>query len=134
MECNDRLLFRILEAARVVHATLGPGFIENIYLRALVSELTSRGFQVDREKAIKIFYGPRLVGKHRLDLLVDRCVIVELKANRGIIPIHLAQVTSYLHASNYAFGLILNFGTTELQWEVVRSNSRSSRIDPIIGD
>jgi GxxExxY protein len=120
VDSEDRLLYRILEAARIVLATLGPGFIESIYGRALTVELKKNGFEVDREKAIKIWYGPSLVGKHRLDLLVDRSVIVELKSNRGIIPVHIAQMHSYLHASNLLFGLLLNFGTTELQWEIVR--------------
>jgi GxxExxY protein len=114
---HDRLLYRILEAARVVHTTLGPGFVESIYGRALGAELKASGFQVDRERAIKIWYGPFIVGKHRLDLVVDESVIIELKANRWIIPVHIAQVRSYLHASAYSFGLILNFGLTELQWE-----------------
>ena len=111
--CQDCLVYRILEAARVVHATLGPGFVESIYGRALGAELKAGGFQVDREKAIKIWYGSFIVGKHRLDLVVGESVIVELKANRGIVPVHVAQVRSYLHASAYPLGLILNFGLTE---------------------
>jgi GxxExxY protein len=125
VELDDRLVYRILESARLVHATLGPGFVESIYVRALVAELTNNGFHVDREKVIKVWYGGRVVGKHRLDMLVDGSAIIELKANRGIIPVHLAQVKSYLHASSYPFGLILNFGTTELQWELIRSNHDS---------
>jgi GxxExxY protein len=120
---EDCVVYRILEAARTVHATLGPGFIESIYGRALRAELKGSGFQVDREKAIKIWYGRCLVGKHRLDLVVDQSVIIELKANRGIIPIHVAQLRSYLHASDYPLGLILNFGLTELQWERIQQDS-----------
>ncbi len=86
-------------------------------------QLKSDGLRIDREKLIKIWYGSSVVGKHRLDLVVDGSVIIELKANRGIIPVHVAQMRSYLHASNYAFGLLLNFGTTELQWELVRSDT-----------
>ena len=121
MDCEDRLLYGILEAARVVQSALGPGFVESIYGRALAFELKKHGFHVDREKAIKIWYGLFLVGKHRLDLLVDHLVIVELKAGRCIVPIHIAQMRSYLHASTYPFGLLLNFGTTDLQWEIIRS-------------
>ena len=124
MDSDERLVYRILEAARVVHGTLGPGFIEGIYVRALRVELKNRGFQVDREKLIKIWYGPSLVGKHRLDLLVDRLIIIELKANRGIIPVHVAQMISYLHATDYPLGLLLNFGTMELQWEIIRQNKK----------
>ena len=120
MDPDDRLIYRILEAARLVHDTLGAGFIEGVYGRALTVELKNRDFRVDREKTIKIWYGPSLVGKHRLDLVVDESVIIELKANRGIIPVHVAQMRSYLHASSYPLGLLLNFGTTELEWEIVR--------------
>jgi GxxExxY protein len=128
LDFDDRLVYRILESARLVHSTLGPGFVESIYVRALVAELTINGFQVDREKVIKVWYGDRVVGKHRLDMLVDGAAIIELKANRGIVPVHVAQVKSYLHASNYPFGLILNFGTTELQWELIRA-TRDSQTD-----
>jgi GxxExxY protein len=114
-------VYRILEAARVVHSTLGPGFIESIYGRALAAELKASGFQVDRERVIKIWYGLCLVGKHKLDLVVNNSVFIELKASKGIIPVHLAQMNSYIHASNYPLGLLLNFGTTELQWEAIRS-------------
>ena len=114
-------MYRILQAARAAHSALGPGFIESVYGRALAAELKGYGFQVERERTIKIWYGSCLAGKHRLDLVVDNSVIIELKASRCIIPVHVAQMNSYIHASNYALGLVLNFGTTELQWEVVRS-------------
>jgi GxxExxY protein len=78
-------------------------------------ELKKRDFKVDRERTIKVWYGPFLVGKHRFDLIVNQIVIIELKANRGIAPVHIAQMRSYLHASSLAFGILLNFGTTALQ-------------------
>lgn len=121
MDAGDQVVYRILTAARQVHTTLGPGFIEKIYARALIAELMDNGFRVERERTIKIWYGPRLVGKHRIDLLIDGAVIIELKANHGIIPLHVAQMKSYLHATAFPFGLLLNFGTTELQWELIRS-------------
>jgi len=116
---NENPTYRIVEAARVVHQTLGPGFLESIYGRALVSELRNRGVPVEREKQIKIWYGTQLVGKHQLDLIVDGSIIVELKASRGIVAAHAAQVRSYLHACGHPFGLILNFGMPELEWEIV---------------
>src|SRR5262245_6444996 len=129
LETDDRILYRILDAARLVHSALGPGFIEGIYGRALTMELKENGFRVDREKAIKIWYGAQLIGKHRLDLVIDDCVIIELKAGRSLIPVHTAQMRSYLHASDYPFGLLLNFGTMDLQWELVRAEDRPSRIE-----
>lgn len=103
-----------------MHSALGPGFIESIYSRALVVELRSQEFRVEREKLIKIWYGSQLVGKHCLDIVVNDAVIVELKASRGIVQVHTAQMQSYLHASHYSLGLILNFGMPELEYELIR--------------
>ena len=124
MESCERLVFRIVEAARAVHLALGPGFIESIYSRALIAELKNNGFQVEREKAIKVWYASSVVGKHLLDLVVDGTVIVELKANRGIVQVHMAQMNSYLHATNYPIGVILNFGMPELEFELIQSAQR----------
>ncbi|HYR88909.1 MAG TPA: GxxExxY protein [Terriglobia bacterium] len=121
MQPYEPLVFRIVEAARAVHQALGPGFIESIYSRALIAELKNNGFQVEREKPIKIWYASSVVGKHLLDVVVDGTVIVELKANRGIIQIHMAQMNSYLHATDYAVGIILNFGMPELEFELIES-------------
>ena len=127
METHERSIYRIVEAARTVHQALGPGFIEGIYGRALVTELKNSGLQVEREKTIKIWYAASIVGKHRLDLVVDDAVIVELKANRGIIQVHVAQMNSYLHATNYPFGVILNFGMPELEYELIPSPKNNER-------
>ena len=115
----DALFREIVDAATQVHATLGPGFLESIYGRALLAELRGRGLAIERERQIKIWYGSQLVGKHSLDLVVAGTAIVELKANHGLIPVHVAQLRSYLQATNYPFGLLLNFGATALQWEVL---------------
>jgi GxxExxY protein len=128
MTDHGMVLYRILDAARAVHTILGPGFIENIYARALALELRRRDFHIDRERTIKIWYGLSLVGKHRFDLIVNHVVIIELKASRSIAPIHIAQMRSYLHASSLAFGILLNFGTTELQWEIVTQSSESTNL------
>ena len=79
MNSDERVVYRILEAARKVHRVLGCGFPEIIYERALITELRSNGFQVEKEKTIKIWYASRVVGKHRLDLVVDDSVIVEIE-------------------------------------------------------
>jgi GxxExxY protein len=113
---SDQLLYRILDAGRLVHSVLGPGFIESIYSRALAQELRQQEFHVDRERTVKIWYSSTIVGKHRFDLVVDDSVLIELKACRSIIPVHLAQMQSYLHASgfDFDFGIILNFGLIDV--------------------
>lgn len=116
---SEALVREIVEAASQVHGTLGPGFLESIYVRALLSELRSRGLPIQRERQVKIWYGATLVGKHSLDLVVDGIAVVELKASQGILPVHAAQLRSYLEATEYPFGLLLNFGAVQLQWEVL---------------
>jgi GxxExxY protein len=114
----DALVREIVNAAKLVHETLGPGFLESIYARALLSELRNRGLAIEREQEVKIWYGSQVVGKHNLDLIIERTAIVELKANHGLVPIHAAQLRSYLHATDCAVGILVNFGMSGLQWEV----------------
>ncbi len=121
---GEHVINDILDAALAVHSCLGCGFIESIYGRALAAELRKHDLRIEREKLIKIWYGSHVVGKHFLDLVVNETVIVELKATTGIIPVHSAQMRSYLHATGYSAGLILNFGRPELQWERLQNTDR----------
>jgi GxxExxY protein len=125
VDSEDRITYRILDAARVVHSTLGPGFVESIYGRALTAELKNEGFHVDRERAIKIGYGAALVGKHRLGLVVDQSVIIELKVSRSLISASQCSELSPTFTLRTRFGLLLNFGTAELQWECMRAEGTS---------
>ena len=124
---NHQLIRHTLNAAQAVHSGLGCGFIEVIYGRALATELRKHDLRIEREKLIKIWYESQIVGKHFLDLVVDEKVIVELKATKSIIPIHLAQLNSYLHATGYPCGLILNFGRTDLRWEMLENADGDGR-------
>jgi|SRR5579884_1995203 len=114
---DEQLTLEIVNAARAVHSALGPGFVEGIYSRAFGLEMRERDLIVQREKLIRIIYGSSIVGRHYLDLVVENRAIVELKSARAIIPVHEAQVRSYLAATAYPFALIINFGTTELEWK-----------------
>jgi GxxExxY protein len=105
---------RILNAAITVHRMLGPGFLESFYETALAHELRKRGHNVERQKTIPVTYDNIVVGEHRLDLLVDGRVILELKACKGIEDIHLATARSYLKASGCKFALVLNFSQPQL--------------------
>ena len=115
----DSLVREIMNAAGRVHDTLGPGFLESIYARALGSELRSRGLAIEREKQVRIWYGSQIVGKHNLDLIVEGMAIVEVKANHGSLAIHSAQLRSYLRATDCAVGILVNFGMPTLQLEVL---------------
>lgn len=125
-EAADQLVQHIVCAARKVHSSLGCGFVESVYSRALVTELKQSDFRIEREKLIKIWYKSQVVGKHHLDLVVNETAVVELKAARAIIPVHTAQMKSYLHATHYSIGMILNFGMPELEWELLQSDERDS--------
>lgn len=125
----DALLREIVDAATQVHNTLGPGFLESIYARALLSELRIRGMAIERERQIKIWYGSQVVGKHTLDLIVDGTAIVELKAGQALASVHAAQLRSYLQATDYPLGLLVNFGSARLQWEVLHREKVAEKSD-----
>ena len=123
--CGVKLTGQVIGAAMEVHRVLGPGFLESIYHRALVHELKLRGLNVETERAIDIRYKDARVGVHRLDLIVETSVVVELKAVSNIADAHVAQVLSYLKATRLQVALILNFGGPSLVWRrVVRTGGR----------
>jgi GxxExxY protein len=117
---NDQLVLEVLDAGRSIHKSLGPGFVESVYSKAMTLEMKARGLSVEREKLIRVVYAECVVGRHYLDMVVEGRLILELKATRVIIPVFEAQMLSYLTASEYAMGLILNFGTTDLEWKPVQ--------------
>lgn len=108
---QDVLTRRIIECIIRVHQVLGPGFLETIYRHALLIELRSRGLDTETEKEIVIRYEGRVVGKHRLDLLVEGQVIVELKTVEALNKVHYAQVRSYLKATGLKTALLVNFAS-----------------------
>ncbi len=112
---QEELTERILGAAIEVHRRLGPGFLESIYHAALKIELRKRNIPYDSELSIPISYDGELIGDHRLDLLVEQEIVVELKAVRALTDAHFAIVKSYLKAIARKHGLLLNFATPTLQ-------------------
>jgi GxxExxY protein len=110
---NTRLTERIIAVAIRVHKQIGPGFLEIMY-EALAIELASSGITFKRQKLLPTFYRKHLIGEHRLDLLVEGSVIVELKAIPPLEDIHFAILRSYLEASNLADALLLNFAAARL--------------------
>ena len=99
----------ILAAAVEVHTELGPGFLESIYENALRVALRHRGIVYQFQKDITIFFRGEQVGIHRLDLLAEEQIIVEIKAVKALEDIHFAQLKSYLKATKLHVGLLLNF-------------------------
>src|SRR5438105_13782659 len=111
---NTELTDRIIAAAIRVHKELGPGFLEIMYEEALAIELASTRISFERQKLLPVFYREHLIGEHRLDFVVERNAIVELKAISALEDIHFAIVRSYLKAANLHDALILNFASVRL--------------------
>jgi GxxExxY protein len=115
MELNE-LTEKILSAAYEVHSTLGPGLLESAYESCLRHELQEKGFFVEHQKPVPLFYkNVRLDCGYRLDLLVENTVIIELKTVDHLQDIHTAQMITYLKLSKKSTGLLLNFNTKSLK-------------------
>ena len=106
---SDTLTGLVIQCIVRVHQTLGPGFLESIYRRALLIELSRQNLVTDAERSVVIYYDGCEVGRHRLDLIVDGQLIVELKAVVALSRAHYAQVRSYLRATNLEIALLVNF-------------------------
>ena len=106
---------KIIGAAIEVHSALGPGFIETIYEEALKVEFSEHNLNFEAQKEIKIEYLGIEVGIHRLDLVVENQIIIELKAVKELTDVHFAQLRSYLKATDLKIGLLLNFSKPTLE-------------------
>ena len=93
-----------------IYNELGYGFLEKVYHNALIIELKSRGFEIESQKKLKVFYKNNLVGEYIPDIIVNKSVIVELKCVEYLIETHENQLLNYLKATKCEVGLILNFG------------------------
>ena len=105
---------RIIAAAQEVHRTLGPGYMEVFYQRALGLELPAHSLGFSREVWIDVFYKGKQLGKKRLDFIIEG-VMVEIKAKAALEDVDFVQALSYLKASGFPVGLLLNFGTRSLE-------------------
>lgn len=115
----DQLTYKIIGASMKVHNTLGNGFQEVIYQRCLAIELTRLEIEFVREQDQTIFYEGFRVGTRRADFVVQNQIIIELKAVINLEDAHLAQAKNYLIAYNFDIGLLINFGSTSLQYKKI---------------
>jgi len=119
-EIKDDLTYKIIGCAMKVHSTLGNGFQEVIYQRALSIEMRKQGLDFDRELEMPLFYDGFSIGSRRVDFLVENKVMVELKALIKLEDVHLAQGLNYLVAYKVDLGLLLNFGAQSLEIKRLR--------------
>jgi GxxExxY protein len=106
----------VLDAAFKIHSVLGAGLLESIYESCLAHELQKQGLQVKRQVSLPILYDDlKLDNAFRLDLLLDDKVVVEIKATDKVVPVHTAQLLSYLKLGKYKLGFLLNFNVVHMK-------------------
>lgn len=121
MEELNKISYDIIGCAYKVHSKLGPGLLESTYQVCLEHELKKLGFLVESEKALPVvYYEIKLDTGYRIDLLINKNVIVELKSVEAINDIHIAQILTYLKLSNIKLGLLINFNVKDLKQGIKR--------------
>lgn len=111
----------IIGKAIEVHKVLGPGLLESTYEACLKYELTQTGFKVENQKSVPIIYKGIAIGNgYRLDMIIEDSVIIELKSIELVLPIHKAQLLSYLRLTGLSLGLLINFNVDVLKKGIFR--------------
>ncbi len=116
---HEELTHKIIGCAMKVHSTLGNGFQEIIYQRALAIEMEKQGLGFQREMVMTIYYEGFDIGTRRVDFFVEESIMVELKALIKLEDVHLAQAMNYCQAYNLPIGLLINFGARSLEFKRV---------------
>jgi GxxExxY protein len=112
----------VIDAAFAVHRELGPGLLESTYKACLAYEMKKRGMQIALEVPIPVLYDGQLMIEvgYRMDILIEGCFIVEVKSQEGLLPVHKAQLLTYLKHANKRLGLLINFSSPLLKNGIVR--------------
>ena len=118
----------IVDCAKTVRSQLTPGYEEKIYKNAMLVELRERGITVEVEVPFTVYYKNHMIGDYRADMIVDRKVIIELKAVNALAPIHSIQLVNYLTATGIDDGLLINFGAEKLE---IRHKDRIYKNHPV---
>jgi GxxExxY protein len=113
-DTND-ITDRIIGCAIEVHSNLGPGLLESLYETAMSIEMTRVGLSFKRQAAMPLYYKGELISEHRVDLMVEDAVIVEIKSIERLAPIHISQMLTYLKVAALRTGLILNFNSQTMR-------------------
>lgn len=117
----DELAETIIASIIKVHQILGPGFKESIYRNSLLIELRKNDLATQTEKEIVIFYEGQEVGRHRLDIVVQNKIIIELKTVEDLSKAHYAQVRSYLKATRLSVGILVNFAAEKADFRRIEN-------------
>ena len=106
---------KIIGCAFTVYNKMGSGYLESVYEQCMLIELKRAGLQTDSQKQIQVLYDNQIVGDFVADIIVDNCIIVELKVVRQLLKIHEAQLVNYLVSTGKDIGLLINFGSEKVQ-------------------
>lgn len=116
MENINQLTYQIIGCAYEVHKILGPGLLESTYETCLCYELEKAGIKYEKQKELIVNYkGVKLDNGYRIDILVENSIVIELKSVETILPVHTAQIMTYIRLSKKRIGLLINFNVTNLQ-------------------
>lgn len=117
---ND-IATNIIGLALDVHGTLGPGLPEAVYKECLYYKVAKAGFEVEKEKVLPVFFeGVRMECCYRIDLLINKRLVIEVKSVKSLNDLHFAQTVSYLKLGNYKLGLLINFNVLKLKDDIRR--------------
>lgn len=115
-DLGSDLTGQVIKSAIEVHRELGPGLLESVYESCLFQELADQGLEVERQKALPVFYKGRQIDQgFRIDLLVSGRVLIEVKACDAVTPVHKAQIVTYMRLSKTPVGLLINFNRKVLK-------------------
>ena len=128
---HEEITHKIIGCAMKVHSTLGNGFQEVIYQRALAIELFKKDLRYKREMEMQIFYDGRILGTRRVDFFVEDDIMVEIKAVIKLEDVHLAQAMNYCQAYNLPIGLLINFGAKSLEFKRVYNVNHPENLEYI---
>jgi GxxExxY protein len=123
-DLNSALSEKVIGAVFEVANTLGAGFLEKVYERALVKELRLRGMRVEAQAPMEVIYKGESVGNYLADIVVDEALVVELKCADRLGPEHMAQCLNYLRASGRHVCLLVNFQNPRVEWKRILRSAR----------
>jgi GxxExxY protein len=124
---HEELTERIIKCFFEVYNRLGFGFLEKIYERAMMIELSSEGLTVNAQHPVPVYYRDRLVGDYTADIIVEDTIVLELKAAEAVVEEHELQLINYLKATDLEVGLLLNFGRKPEIRRKIFSNDRKKK-------
>ena len=111
----ESLIKKVIQCVYNVRLQLSSGFLETVYQKALLIELSKQNIQAEAEVPVDVYYDDSVVGEYRADIVVEKKIILEIKAIQHFLPVHEAQLVNYLTATKIDCGLLINFGGERLE-------------------